>query len=263
MRKILIKLTLGAGLVCAAAAQPVIHLLGDSTVRNGTPGQQGWGDSFARHIDPARAGHANHAIGGRSSRTFHTEGRWQAVRKRLRKGDVVIMQFGHNDGGPVDSGRARASLKGTGQERREVTLEATGRTETVCTYGWYLRKIIRETREAGAVPLVLSPVPRNIWRKGRIARASGDYGKWAGEAARQAGAFFIDLNERVALAYETLGQKKTARFFTGGDQTHTNAAGAGLSAAVLAAAIEQERLHGVAELLLPGRGTAAAELARP
>ncbi len=97
------------------------------------------------------------------------------------------MQFGHNDGGPLDSGRGRASLKGTGEETQEVTDAKTGKKVLVHTYGWYMRKYVADARAKGATAVVLSPIPRNIWKNDRVERASNNYGKWAAEAAKAEG----------------------------------------------------------------------------
>ncbi len=220
----------------SATRLPTLFIIGDSTVKNRTRGQQGWGDPLAGHFDPAKVRVENRALGGRSSRTFLTEGLWDKVLAELRPGDFVLMQFGHNDGGSLNQGRARASLKGTGEETREVVLEATGAKEVVHTYGWYLRKYIADARAKRATPIVLSPVPRNIWKDGRVARAANDYGKWAAEAAKAGGALFIDLNELVAQRYEAAGPEKVNEYFSG-DHTHTSPAGAALTADVLADAI--------------------------
>jgi hypothetical protein len=85
--------------------------------------------------------------------------------------------------------------------------------------------------------VVLSLVPRNIWRDGKVTRAANDYGKWAAEAAKAEGALFIDLNELVARRYEAAGPEKVQAYFSG-DHTHTSPAGAELTAAVLAEAIK-------------------------
>ncbi len=217
--------------------RPHLDLIGDSTVRNRTRGQQGWGDPFVNLFDPSRIQVENRALGGRSSRTYLTEGLWERVRDDLEPGDFVLIQFGHNDGGPLDRGRARASLKGNGDETRVVTNQATGKTETVHTYGWYIRKYVADAREKGATPIVLSPVPRNIWKDGRVARASGDYGRWAAQAAEQAGARFIDLNELVARQYEAAGPEHVKEQYFGNDHTHTTAAGERLTAGIVAEAI--------------------------
>lgn len=215
------------------AALPTLYLIGDSTVNNHTAGQLGWGDPLRELFDPAKVRVENRARGGRSSRTYLTEGLWDAVAAQLRPGDFVLMQSGHNDGGSLTDGRNRASIKGNGDETREITSAATGKSETVHTYGWYLRRYIADAKAKGATPIVLSPVPRNIWKDDRtIARASGDYGKWAAEAAAGRGARFVDLNEIIARRYEADGKTKVqAEYFGPTDHTHTTPAGARVNAA--------------------------------
>src|SRR5665647_27352 len=102
----------------------VVYTIGDSTVKNGrgdgSGGLWGWGDPFALFFDTTKVKVENHALGGTSSRTFQTKGLWEAVRTKLKKGDYVLMQFGHNDGSALnDSSRARGTLKGVGEEREE------------------------------------------------------------------------------------------------------------------------------------------------
>jgi lysophospholipase L1-like esterase len=216
---------------------PTVWLIGDSTVRNGTQGQVGWGEVLGRHVDPAKARVVNRALGGRSSRTFFTEGLWDKVLADLRPGDFVLMQFGHNDNGPLDREKARASLKGTGDESRVVTNQVTGKIETVHTYGWYLRRYVADAKGKGATPIVLSLVPRNIWKEGKLIRATSDFARWAAEAARVEGVAFVDLNALVADRYEALGEARVKDLF-GGDHTHTNPAGAALNAECVAAGLK-------------------------
>lgn len=242
----LLGLMAGARLAGAAAPAPTtIFLIGDSTVRNGRGdgggGLWGWGDFLGRHFDSNRVRVLNRALGGRSSRTFLTEGLWEKVRAQLRPGDFVLLQFGHNDGGELAKGdRPRASLKGNGDESKEVVVEKTGKAETVHTYGWYLRRYIAEAKAAGATPIVLSPIPRNIWRNGKVARANSDYGRWAAEAAAAGGAPFVDLNALIADRYDALGEGKVAaEFFTPADHTHTTRAGAILNAECVVAGLRR------------------------
>jgi lysophospholipase L1-like esterase len=232
-----------------APRTPRIFLIGDSTVNNGTSGQQGWGTPLAAWFDRDKASLENRARGGRSSRTFLAEGLWDKVVAELAPGDYVIMQFGHNDGGPLDSGRARASLKGNGEETKDVNEGA----EIVHTYGWYLRKYIAGAKAKGATPIVLSPVPRNIWRDGRVARADGDYGRWAREAARQEGALFLDLNDLVARRYEEIGPERVKDELFSTDHTHTSPAGARLTAEVLAGALRALDGCAIKDLMVAGK----------
>lgn len=220
------------------AASHTVYLIGDSTVKNGTKGQQGWGDLLGGHFDAAQIKVVNRARGGRSSRTYLTEGLWEQVLSELKPGDFVLMQFGHNDGGALTDPRNRASIKGNGDETQEITVVATGKKETVHSYGWYLRKYIADTKAKGAIPIVLSPVPRKIWKAdGTVARASNDYGKWAQEAAKAESVAFVDLNDLIAKRYETLGKEKVEGLFAD-EHTHTNPAGAAINAEMVAAGIK-------------------------
>jgi lysophospholipase L1-like esterase len=149
----------------------------------------------------------------------------------MKPGDFVMMQFGHNDGGPLNTGRARASLKGNGEETQEVEMQATGKKEVIHTYGWYMRKYVADAKAKGATAIVLSPIPRNMWTDGKVNRAAKDYGKWAAEAAKDGGAFVIDINEIIAKRYEIEGPQKVQElYFTTADHTHTTIAGAKLNA---------------------------------
>src|SRR5262245_50352917 len=186
-------LILAVGLSAAPApsqaARPTIYLIGDSTVRNGdatgSNGQWGWGEPFATWFDATKVNVVNKAIGGRSSRTFLTEGRWDEVRDALKPGDFVLMQFGHNDGGELfKSNRPRRSRKGIGDETQDGFVELTGKSETVRTYGSYMRQYVRETKAKGATPIVFSLVPRSMWKDGLIIRAEADYAKWAQDVAQ-------------------------------------------------------------------------------
>lgn len=210
---------------------PTLYIIGDSTVKNGTRGQMGWGDPLANWFDSKRIRVVNRARGGRSSRTFRTEGLWDQVVSQLRPGDFVLMQFGHNDGGSLAQS-TRASLKGSGEETQEVKDDKTGKTETVHTYGWYMRHYASEAKMKGATPIICSPIPRDIWTSDHNVARSKDYGKWAMEAAQAEKVPFIDLNELIARKYDVLGEEKVKAFFPA-EHTHTNAAGAELNAAAV------------------------------
>jgi lysophospholipase L1-like esterase len=209
---------------------PTIYLIGDSTVRVGTPGMRGWGDELAAFFDMSKINIVNDAIGGRSSRTFITEGRWAAVIPQLQNGDFVIMQFGHNDGGPVnDNSRARGSLRGIGEDTQEIDNMLTHQHEVVHSYGWYMRQYVKDAKSHGATPIVCSPIPHNAWQGTTVARAAGSYGGWARAIAAQESALFVDLNEIIAEGYEKMGQAAVAPLFADG-RTHTTPAGAQFNA---------------------------------
>src|SRR4029079_12670543 len=194
---------------------------------------------MAEDFDTTKIGVSNQAIGGRSSRTFITEGRWDRIMATLKKGDYVIMQFGHNDGGPLDdTARARGTIRGIGEESKDIYNPITKKNETVYTYGWYMRKYIKDAKSKGAIPIVCSPIPRNDWKDGKVIRSSDSYRKWAKEVADAEHVDFIDLNDLVALKYEELGPEKVKPFFPI-DHTHTDLEGAKLNASIVMKEIEK------------------------
>jgi lysophospholipase L1-like esterase len=209
---------------------PTLYLIGDSTVNNPNPPQAGWGNVISAYFDTTRIKVRNNAKAGRSTRTFISEGRWKNTIEALKPGDFLVMQFGHNEGSVPDTTKAgrRGVLRGTGEETKSLVWP-DGHPETVNTYGFYLRKFIREAKAKGATPVVCSMIPRNEWKDGKVIRASNDFGKWAQEVAQQEGVAFIDLNEITALKYDKLGPVEVKKFFPG-DHTHTNQAGAIINA---------------------------------
>jgi rhamnogalacturonan acetylesterase len=234
---LVITLAVASSFVLMKKDKPVFYIIGDSTVKNGNGGENnllmGWGNFIAPYFDTNQISVVNNAIGGRSSRTFLTEGRWDNILATLKKGDYVIMQFGHNDSGPLDdTARARGTLKGTGEETKEIDNPITHKHEVVHSYGWYMRKYIQDTRSKGAIPIVCSPIPRNDWKDGKVLRSTESYAKWAKEVAVAEGACFIDLNDLVATKYEALGAEKVKTFFPA-DHTHTNREGAEINAAII------------------------------
>ncbi len=204
-----------------------LWILGDSTVRNGdgtgVGGMWGWGDEMAGEVDPTRMQVANVAVSGRSSRTYYMFD-WPYVREHVKRGDVVLMQFGHNDlGDPADPTRSRASLPGVGDAAKMIVNPITGSEERVHTYGWYLEKLIAEVRAAGATPMICSPVPRNVWTAGKVRREPPV--DWSEQVAERQGVAFLDLNKRLGEMYEQLGRQRTTALFADGN-THTTLEGA-------------------------------------
>lgn len=213
---------------------PTVFVVGDSTARN--QADLGWGDHFAHYFDTARINVANRARAGRSSRTFINEGSWDRVLAEMKPGDFVLIQMGHNDGGSLDGPKARGSLKGLGDETKDVTLP-DGRTETVHTYGWYIRKYIADTRAKKATPILLSLTIRNIWKDGHIERDMG-YDAELKQLAAEQHVAYVDMATVEADRLEAAGQEKTSLLFPK-DHTHTSAEGAELNAQSVAIALRK------------------------
>lgn len=218
--------------------KPVFYIIGDSTVRNGDGsgknGQWGWGSFMGEYFDTTKISVQNHAIGGRSSRTFITEGRWDKIWQTLKKGDYVIMQFGHNDASPLDdTARARGVLRGIGADSTEIWNPVRKTREVVHSYGWYMRKLVRETKAKGATAIVCSLVPRNNWKDGKVNRSDDSWALWARQIAEEEGVYFIPLNALIADKYDAMGQEKVKPLFHG-DNTHTGLEGAKINAETVA-----------------------------
>ena len=101
-----------------------------------------------------------------------------------------------------------------------------------------MRKYITDTKAKGAIPVVCSLIPRNIWENGMVIRSSEDYAKWAMESSLNEKAFYIDLNEIIAEKYESLGEEEVKTKFFITDHTHTTEAGAILNAVAVAEGIK-------------------------
>jgi rhamnogalacturonan acetylesterase len=218
-------------------SKPTLYIIGDSTVKtgsgNGEKDMWGWGSVIHPYFDTTRLHIENHAIGGRSSRTFITEGRWENVLNKLKKGDYLLVQFGHNDESPInDTLRARGTIKGIGDEKEVIENLMTQKTETVYTYGHYMRQYAYEAKAKGVKVIICAPVPRNNFgQDGKIKRPLPFYQDWAKEIAKETKSDFINLHELTAKVYETIGREKVKNlYFTPSDNTHTNKLGADLNA---------------------------------
>jgi lysophospholipase L1-like esterase len=211
------------------ASLPTLYLVGDSTVKSGgVHGAIGWGERIAPYFDARKINVVNAAIGGRSSRTYFTEGRWDKVRDQLKRGDVVLIQFGHNDGGRIGDPamKNRASAPGIGPETVEDT-RPDGTKEQVHSFGWYMARYVADAKAKGATVVLVAPVPhRDRWQEGRDFATFAD---WDRQVAEANGALFMDLTLLVADGYKRIGADRVNTLFADA-RTHTNEAGAEFNA---------------------------------
>jgi rhamnogalacturonan acetylesterase len=230
-------------------ALPTLFIVGDSTARN--QADLGWGDHFAHYFDATKINIANRAMAGRSSRSYYNEGRWANVLAEMKSGDFVLIQMGHNDGGSSDPStdtKARSSVKGIGDETVEYHLPkpfTTGplagqTTETIHTYGWYIRKYIADTRAKKATPILLTITIRNIWVNDadgnlKIERDMG-FREYETQIAESEQVPIVDMATVEADRLDALGPEKTALLFPI-DHTHTSAEGAEANAESVAIAL--------------------------
>lgn len=220
---------------------PTLFIAGDSTAaRNGNPNIQGWAEPFAVFFDAEKVNVANRARGGRSSRTFIAEGLWGKLLDELKAGDVVIIQFGHNDASPVNEDesvpvgkrRSRGTLPGLGDETEEIDNIVTGQHEVVRTFGSYVQQMIDDVHAKGATPVLASLTPRDIWKNGHTERGSGHYREWIRELAAKNELGFVDLTRLTTDVWEQLGETAAKTFFTQ-DYVHSNDEGARFNATMM------------------------------
>jgi lysophospholipase L1-like esterase len=221
----------------ANAALPTFYLVGDSTVRSGGgKGLWGWGERLTPFFDTNKVNLVNRAIGGRSARTYCTEGRWQKVAEALKPGDFVIIQFGHNDQGRIGDPamKGRADGKGIGDETVE-DIKPDGTKELVHTFGWYMAKFTTEAKARGATVILCSPIPhKQHWENERdFAAIAG----WDEQVAKSHGALFLDLTLVITDAYKKAGREKVETFFAD-KGTHTSDLGAQFNAACVIAGLK-------------------------
>lgn len=126
------------------------------------------------------------AKGGRSTRTFFQEGRWAEIYNNLNKGDIVMMQFGHNDG----------------------SVEKTERYVDIQGYKEFLRLFVNQSRQKGATPILMTPVARNYpWKEGKLSNVHGEYPQAVKDVAKELNVKLIDLNELSMKFFSTKGQE--------------------------------------------------------
>jgi len=215
---------------------PSVLIASDSTAAASKARPQwGWGECLADFVDHTKWNVINLARGGRSSRTFLTEGWWAALLANAKTGDTVLIQFAHNDATAVDSPQARGSLPGLGGETVTVMNAMTGREEVVRTFGWYVRRMIAEAKAAGLRPVLVSPTIKNSWREGRVDREAGGYATWLRALAEEASVPFVDLSAKAADELEALGPEKARALYQG--KTHFQEGGARLHARLVAAGL--------------------------
>lgn len=217
---------------------PTLWIVGDSTVKNGSKDQVGWGDPLAKMFDASKINVVNRARGGRSSRTYQTEGLWDDVLKNIKQGDFVLIQFGHNDGGPLSGdNRERGSIRGVGEETKDVELtlgDNKGKKYTVHTFGWYMKQYVADARAKGATPIICSWVPHAPKGPVNADAAPASYQLLAQQVAEETKAPYLDLFKTITQTYTTMTPDEVRAKWFAPDGTHSTPAGAAHNAEVVA-----------------------------
>jgi len=205
-----------------ARAEPRrVFIAGDSTAAEYGPERaprNGWGQQLQGFLDPAYFQVRNHAMGGRSSRSFIDEGRLEPVARELRKGDVLLIQFGHNDAKYEDPRRYN---------------------EPDQAYPQWLMRYVALAREHGATPILLTPVSRRVWDFGSLLDTHARYTQAVRELAAREQVALIDLNASSTDWLRALGDEPSKAYFEHvpergvRDDTHFSAAGATMVACLV------------------------------
>ncbi len=174
-----------------------IYIIGDSTVatyRESDYPMTGWGQVLHLFFEADSIEVVNKAIGGRSSRSYWEEGRWDEVSSLLDSSDYVFIQFGHND--------------------RDFTKPE--RYTDTADYKDYLRIYVNETRERGATPVLVSPMVMNAWAgttlRNVFTEGENDYRGAMLEVAGELDALFVDLNMKSHSFISGLGMEYATHF---------------------------------------------------
>lgn len=220
----------------AAPVTPRIFLVGDSTMANkplDLP-ERGWGmalGDFVREPDMVQ----NHAMNGRSTKSFITEGRWDKVVAALQPGDFVIIQFAHNDEKKEDPARY---------------------ADPATSFRDNLRRFVADTRAKQAHPILATPVCRRKFdRAGKLVDTHGAYPAAVRAVAQEEHVPLLDLERATAQWLQAAGDAGSKKFFMWiepgthpkipegrKDDTHFVAAGAHEVAALAAAEIRAQKL---------------------
>jgi lysophospholipase L1-like esterase len=173
-----------------------IYTIGDSTMADkdtvGNP-ERGWGQALPLYFDAEKVRIENHAKNGRSTKSFIDEGRWDAVVDKLKKGDYVFIQFGHND------------------EKRQ---SPDRYTDPRGAYKANLTRFVNETRVKGAYPVLMSPIVRRHFdESGHLIDTHGEYPEAVRQLSEELNVPFIDMESKSRKMIERLGPEDSKRLF--------------------------------------------------
>lgn len=248
MKKIACILALLCASVAYAGAQKVftIHLMGDSTMapknlEGGNP-ERGWGMMFPNFLD-GKVEVINYARNGRSTKNFQDRGDWETVKSKLKSGDYVFIEFGHNDSKESDTTRYAAPWG---------------------AYTDNLRMFVNTVKEAGATPVLLTPVSRRWFKNGELdVNCHGDYPAAMAKVAQETGTVLLDMNRLSQEWLISLGDEASRPYYMWiapgtvpacpegkTDNTHTVASGARKLASLVCEAIKSSSLEGIKEHIL-------------
>ncbi len=233
--------------ICPQRKKIKVWMIGDSTMCIYEPARApltGWGMPFANFFDSSVI-IENRARGGRSTRTFISENRWQPIADSLQEGDYVLIQFGHND------------------EAKEEKYK--DRYTAVPDYKTNLIRFITESRAKKAIPVLITPVTRMKFDKdGKIQETHIEYSAAVREVAKEYNTAVIDLDAKSRDLLQQFGPADSKMLFMqldslehpnypGGqkDNTHFNEYGARRIAELVLAEIKNLKLELADRIIVP------------
>jgi lysophospholipase L1-like esterase len=178
----------------------VVYTIGDSMMANkdttnGNP-ERGWVMMFQPFFDENYVVVENHARGGRSTKSFFNEDRWKTVVEKLKSGDYVFIQFGHNDQKIEDTNRY---------------------TEPNGLYREFLTLYVNETRAKGANPVLLTPIARRQFEangeRDLPENTHRNYAEVVRELAKTLDVPLIDSDLRTRNLLHQEGRENSKRFY--------------------------------------------------
>lgn len=199
-----------------------VYLAGDSTCAKKTESERpkyGWGEKFSSCLNGFTV--ENKAVGGKSTKTFRSGGQWDKLLKSVVKGDVVLIQFGHND-----ENQTASDSRGTTPD--EYTANLTG--------------FISDVKGKGAVPVILTPICRRSFTSGVVNHTHGEYLAACKKAATDDDAVLLDIEQLTYEWLTRLGEEASASRYMvsvdNADNTHLTELGATEVAQIIAGALK-------------------------
>ncbi len=219
---------------CSSGKMIGVYTIGDSTMaikKEDKRPETGWAEKLSLYLDKSAKVY-DHGLNGRSSKSFIREGEWDKVLNSLKKGDYVLIQFGHND---------------------EKSEDSTRFTSPYTTYRENLLRFINESRSKGATPILLTPISRRSFNeKGVLTNSHGEYPQAVRELAQETRIPMIDaqlLTEKLLIKFGPENSKKLFLYVQPGenpnypegkkDDTHLNNEGANQIAGLIASEIKK------------------------
>jgi len=179
---------------CSKQLIPTLYLMGDSTMADKPDldyPERGWGQLLPVFFDSAQLKIENHAKNGRSTRSFIYEGRWDSLSAKLKEGDFLVIQFGHNDGG----------------------IQKTDRYATPAEYRYNLKKFVEEAQNKGVNPILCTPIVRRNFENGKLIDTHGEYPEIVRKLSSELNVPLIDMQQKSQNLVSELGDEGSLPLF--------------------------------------------------